>query len=200
MEITIQTAVGGPLDVNTYIASLPGSSSCVLVDPGCEPERVLPLLGERQVDAILLTHAHFDHIMHLQDWPDVPVYMEEHEVPALNDPFVNMSLDESVPLSICRSVQALRDGDNFTAAGIPFKVLHTPGHTVGSCCYLTGDDLFSGDTLFRHGYGRMDLPGGSPSEMIASLRRLFHLPLETRVYPGHGAMTTIRYERGGLAP
>ena len=89
-------------------------------------------------------------------------------------------------------------GDSLSACGLEFEILHTPGHSMGSVClYLPSDGvLFSGDTLFEAGYGRMDLYGGSVDEMIRSLKRLFELPGETRVYPGHGGMTTIARERG----
>ena len=151
--------------------------------------------------AVLLTHGHFDHILaapELKREFGIPVCAYEKEAGMLADP--SLSLTEGFsrnPVTVKPDV-LLRDGEEFTLAGFTWKTIATPGHTSGSACYYVEaeDVLVSGDTLFRDSYGRTDLPTGSAMELARSIhRRLFVLPDDTMVYPGHGEPTTIAYEK-----
>ncbi len=195
--LTVQTLPVGPIQANCYILSVPGRSDCVLIDPGDEPELIREALGEKKVAAVLLTHGHFDHIGGVKGVidTDTQVYIHPLDEPMLSNPAKNMAVligsDFKLPI---KSLSA-NEGDLIIAAGISFDVLHTPGHTPGSVCYLSGNALFSGDTMFRHGYGRTDLPGGSFHDLYQSLKRLLQLQKDVKVYPGHDNPTTIGMEK-----
>ena len=200
-ELDIRAVTGGPLDVNTYVVGCEGGDSCVLIDPGAEEERVAEAVGKRRVDAVLLTHAHFDHMLHAQPWLDrgAKLYVHALDAQALRSPALNLSQVINASLVLPKADVELKDGDIVCGAGLELTVLHTPGHTPGGVCYLSGDTLFCGDTLFYRSYGRVDLPGGDAQEMANSLARLMQLPAETLAYPGHGMKTKIAWERGNLA-
>ena len=150
--------------------------------------------------AILLTHGHFDHIMAVEAVKEqyhIPVYACRQEEEMLREPSVNMTDRMRKPCSIVPDV-FLNDLQVFEAAGFSVQMLHTPGHTKGSCCYYFKDEgaLFSGDTLFCGSVGRTDFPGGSTADIVRSLHKLVDsLPEETEVFPGHDATTTIGYEK-----
>lgn len=200
-ELDIRTVTGGPLDVNTYVVGREGGGSCVLIDPGAEEARVAEAVGARHVDAVLLTHAHFDHMLHAQPWLDrgAKLYMHALDAQALRSPALNLSQVINTSLVLPKPDVELQDGDIVCDAGLELTVLHTPGHTPGGVCYLSGDTLFCGDTLFYRSYGRTDLPGGDAQEMAASLEKLMRLPAQTVAYPGHGMKTKIAWERGNSA-
>ena len=201
MEMELKTVVGGPLDVNTYVVGAKGDKACVLIDPGAEEEAVAQAVGERTVSAVLLTHAHFDHMLHAKPWLDrgAKLYVHELDAPALADPEGNASDMIGVKLDPLEADVLLREGDEVHEAGLTFTVLHTPGHTPGGVCYLCGKALFCGDTMFYRSYGRVDLPGGNPGQMAKSLRRLYALDEDIVAYPGHGMKTKIAWERGSFA-
>lgn len=200
-ELDIRTVVGGPLDVNTYVVGCDGGDSCVLIDPGAEEPHVAEAVGKRRVDAVLLTHAHFDHMLHAQPWLDrgAKLYVHALDAQALRSPALNLSQVINMSLVLPKADVELQEGDVVCEAGLELTVLHTPGHTPGGVCYLSGDTLFCGDTLFYRSYGRIDLPGGDEQEMFASLARLMQLPAQTVAYPGHGMKTKIAWERGSFA-
>ena len=195
--VRIDCVTGGPLDVNTYVVGQEGSGVCFLIDPGADPESIRAAIGLRAVTAILLTHAHFDHILHAKEWmgKDLAVYIHKLDVPMLSDPFLNHSYIIGEALSITEPIREIAEGDAIHQAGITLEVLHTPGHTAGSVCYRMNDVLFSGDTIFYHSFGRTDLPGGSMEDMRASIGRILQLPDRIRIYPGHGADSTVGQER-----
>ena len=186
-ELDIRTVVGGPLDVNTYVVGCDGGDSCVLIDPGAEEEHVAEAVGKRRVDAVLLTHAHFDHMLHAQPWLDrgAKLYVHALDAQALRSPALNLSQVINMSLVLPKADVELQEGDVVCEAGLELAVLHTPGHTPGGVCYLS--------------YGRIDLPGGDEQEMFASLARLMQLPAQTVAYPGHGMKTKIAWERGSFA-
>ena len=199
-ELDIRTVTGGPLDVNTYVVGSEGGESCVLIDPGAEEARVAEAVGKRRVDAVLLTHAHFDHMLHAQPWLDrgARLYVHALDAQALRSSALNLSQVINTTLVLPKADVELQDGDVVREAGLELTVLHTPGHTPGGVCYLSGGTLFCGDTLFYRSYGRIDLPGGDEQEMFASLARLMQLPVQTVAYPGHGMKTKIAWERGSF--
>lgn len=173
--------------------------SAVLIDPGDEAPWLLRELSKRELTlkAILLTHAHFDHMMAvpaLQQATHAPLYVHAADAPALSDGSLSLANWVGKPCLLTANYQ-LQDGEQITVGDTTFTVLHTPGHTVGSCCYLVGDTLFSGDTLFAGSVGRTDFSGGDLGTLQNSLRRLAQLPPETYVLPGHNEPTTIGRER-----
>ena len=199
--LDIKTVTGGPLDVNTYVVALDGAAECVLIDPGAEYAVVNGAVCGRKVTAVLLTHAHFDHMLYARPWlkEGVKLYVHEKDAAALGNPELNLSGIVGAQLTLPQADVLLKDGDKVEEAGICFDVLHTPGHTPGSVCYLHEKSLFCGDTLFYQGYGRVDLTGGSETAMMASLARLMKLPDDMVCYPGHGMKTKIAWERGTQA-
>lgn len=201
MSVIITPVLCGLIGENAYIVSLEGRDDCIVVDPGDEYPKLKSAIGNKKVGAILLTHGHFDHIQAVGEMAadtDAPVYVGAGDVEMLNDARLNgysdlMGVGEmSGPV-----IHAQPFGETLLVCGLEFVVLPTPGHSRGSVCLYLKDEgiLFSGDTLFQAGYGRLDLYGGDTEAMIASLKALFALPGEVAVYPGHGGATTIGEER-----
>lgn len=177
----IQTIPLGPLQTNCYILEQEKANGVVVIDPGDDIPGLNRALAGRKVAGVLITHAHFDHILGLPALAGAPIYVHSLDAAAMTDERVNCSDSPTV----IPATHTVEEGDTVTLGGLTFSVLHTPGHTVGSVCYRCGDDLFTGDTLFVGGYGRTDLPGGNWEQLIASLQRLMGLH-GVRVYPGHG--------------
>ena len=200
-NLDIRTVTGGPLEVNTYVVGPGGGQECLLIDPGAEFASVEGAVCGRMVTALLLTHAHFDHMLFARPWLErgAKLYVHELDAPALADPELNVSGVIGAKLMLPQADVLLREGDVVREAGLELTVLHTPGHTPGGVCYQAGDVLFSGDTMFYGSYGRVDLPGGNNMQMAMSLKRLLALPKETVAYPGHGMKTKIAWERGQYA-
>jgi glyoxylase-like metal-dependent hydrolase (beta-lactamase superfamily II) len=179
-----------------------GFTHCVLFDPGDRGHRIYDALTEKKirVDLILLTHGHFDHIggvAELKSLTGARVGCYSKEEAICRDPFLNLSNDYGMHLAIQPDI-LYHDGDIIEAAGLSMKLIATPGHTSGGCCYYFEKDnlLISGDTLFEESVGRTDFPTSSTSELINSIKeRLFCLPDNTIVYPGHGEVTTIGHEK-----
>ena len=180
----------GDYQTNCYILHNEDNRDCVILDPGYEPEIISRFLEEKGLTlrAILLTHCHFDHVGAVKDLAaqtDCRVYLCQKDL-AMPPMLTN------VPLYY---TDTYADGDTVTQAGIPFRVLETPGHTPGSVCLITGGNLFSGDTLFAGSCGRTDLPGGDSRAMRDSLRRLAALKENYNVYPGHSSASTLDREK-----
>lgn len=188
---------------NCYLVRNEETKEGFLVDPGDYEEKLLTFLREKEVGltAIFLTHGHLDHIMaadRIRKEYGVPVYCHEAELAVLTDPVQNLSerfLRRSYTLE---NVQPLADGAELETAGVRLKVVHTPGHTTGGCCYYLPENriLFSGDTLFFRSIGNTEFPGGSMAALVRSIReKLYMLPEETVVYSGHGEETDIGSEK-----
>lgn len=188
MELTELTL--GLYQTNCYIVRAPGSRTCCIIDPGYEAAAILrkvEALG-LEVEAILLTHGHFDHVGAVA------------EIAAETDCHVYISAaDLGLPPMITGGklyyTHTYPAGGSVAAAGLTFRVIPTPGHTPGSVCLTCEDVMFSGDTLFCGSCGRTDLPGGDHRQILASLGTLAALPGNYRVYPGHGSSTELAWER-----
>ncbi len=202
-RLSISVIQVGPIGTNCYILRDGAEGKeAVLVDPGDQPKRIMGALESLNAvpSAILLTHAHFDHVLGvngiIEKYPDVKVYIAATERRMVEDFDLNEGfLRKGYVLTPDIYVQ---EGDVLELAGHRFEVLLTPGHTAGSCCYYEKESgsLFAGDTLFLESYGRTDFPTGSYEQIMASLKRLLTtLPEETDVYPGHGPQTTIGHEK-----
>ncbi len=200
--VNIVSIPTGPLMVNTYIVWQEGRADCAVIDPA-NSHKVVSKLDELSLACtdILITHGHFDHIMgvaKLKSQTGARVYIHPLEMVALRDDAVNLSSLAGFSVDPSNADVHVSNDMVFTAAGIEFKALHTPGHSIGSVCYVVERDkvIFSGDTLFRLSYGRTDLKGGDSEDMHDSLvYRLFALKGDYRVLPGHEQETTLDFER-----
>ncbi len=178
----------GAYQTNTYIVANDGH--CVIIDPGYEPETIACFLEKNSLtaNAIFLTHGHFDHVGAVQALVETlscPVYIHEAE----------LSMPQMMTAGPLYHTHTYGEGDRISAAGLSFRVLHTPGHTPGSVCLIVEDACFSGDTLFANSCGRTDLPGGDWATLRRSLTRLAQLENDLTVYPGHGESTTLAAEK-----
>lgn len=198
----IERFVLGNLTTNCYLIENEVTKELVVVDPAICPDEIIGHIKRNGYTpkAILLTHAHFDHVMGIDRWVrefDIPVYLHEEEKEILEQPHLNLSSMFGAGYSY-RQVKCLKSDQVIEVAGIAFQVIHTPGHTKGGCCfYVEAEDaLISGDTLFFQSVGRSDFPTGSMSVLVNSIKeKLFSLPDETMVYPGHGDYTSIGDEK-----
>ena len=188
----------GSYQTNCYIVHEEHSKTCAVIDPGYTPERVLAQAEKLglQVDAVLLTHGHFDHVGGVEaivKATGCALWMREADYTQFKTP----ENDFFYPIHDCdfTEVQLCEEGEQIHAGGLTFTVMETPGHTWGSVCYLCENVLFSGDTLFAGSCGRTDLPGGDGQTIVLSLERLAELEGDYTVYPGHGGATTLARER-----
>ncbi|MBQ7319638.1 MAG: MBL fold metallo-hydrolase [Clostridia bacterium] len=171
-----------------------------VIDPSASTERILSALRTENAvcDGILLTHGHFDHMLSLDELrdalPSVPTYIHEADAENLSDGTKNAFSDFFGRQRAWRAAdRLLHDGDILPLGSASLQVLHTPGHTKGSCCFLAseGEFLLSGDTMFAAGYGRYDLYGGDSHALAASLQRISTLPMTLTLASGHGETTTL---------
>lgn len=197
MNITQLTL--GPLHTNCYIVYGKDNKAAV-IDPASGADVIESKLNELglTLDKILLTHAHFDHIMAVEDLrkSGVELYIHKEDLKMLNDPNLNHMLSAAGKEIVFKKVEhLLEDGDVIDIGGEELKVIHTPGHSQGSVCYVSDEWIVSGDTLFKETVGRTDLYGGSFDAMLSSMKKLRELDKDYAVYPGHGESTTLNYEK-----
>lgn len=198
----IKHNVVGVVGTNCYFAVNETSNECLIIDPGDQAQRLSEKIQANELKpvAILLTHAHFDHIMAAEALAkeyEIKIFVHEDDARMLMEPSLNCGSMIGTRVSL-KADETVKDGQKLSLAGFDIEVLHTPGHTPGGCCYYFAEEgvVFSGDTLFCESVGRTDLPGGSSSTLIRSIReKLMKLPDLTIVYPGHGEPTKISTEK-----
>ncbi|MFI5358619.1 MAG: MBL fold metallo-hydrolase [Halanaerobiales bacterium] len=186
---TIEVGFNG---TNSYLVE--DTDNCLLIDPGAEGEKILSVIQEKKLrpEKIILTHGHFDHIgaaEYLREKTGAKLFVHSEDKEYLMDEKKNLSFFTGDLIEPAIADNLMEEGDIIGK----FRVIHTPGHTPGSICLYNEEEglLFSGDTIFKNGYGRTDFPGGDLQALINSINKLLHLPDETLVYPGHGPSTTI---------
>ena len=196
--VTIHTLVLGAYQTNCYIVHDDSSKSCAVIDPGYEPEKILATLEALglTVDAVLLTHGHFDHVGAVEALvgrTGCKLWMKEADYTQKPSPIASFFY----PIHDCdfTEVSFCEEGEQIHAGGLIFTVLETPGHTWGSVCYRCEDVIFTGDTLFAGACGRTDLPGGDAQWLRRSLARLAALEEDPTVYPGHGESSSLAREK-----
>lgn len=200
--LRVETYVVGAVATNCYFAVNDDTKELLIIDPGASGEKLAEIIEREKLNpvAILLTHGHFDHAgaaAELAEHFQIAVYAEEHEKETLENPALNLSGWEGKERIFCADTY-LKDEQEIDLAGFHIRVLFTPGHTVGGCCYYFSyqNALFSGDTLFAQSIGRTDFPKGSASRLIRGIQeKLMILPDDTTVYTGHNEITTIGTER-----
>lgn len=197
----VERLVVGPLEVNCYIAWEEESMEGIVIDPGAEGEKIKELiegLGVR-ITGVVDTHCHVDHIganADIKETYQVPLYIPEKDIPLFRSP------QNPMLVMLCRAKPSpepdalLREGDLVPVGGESLKVIETPGHTIGSISLYSPETLFTGDTLFAGSVGRTDLPFSDHNALFRSVvQKLFVLPEETTIYPGHGPVSTIGREK-----
>lgn len=190
----IRTVQVGSIGENTYILS--DDKQTVLIDPGADCDIIEAALEGKPCRHVLLTHAHYDHIGAVAYFAKkgAKVYLHENDLPLLHGngnlaALFGEKLEKFEPDAI------LHDGDRLDFFDLPIIVIHTPGHTEGSVCYVAGNAIFSGDTLFYLSVGRTDFPSGDGVKLRSSLGRLFALSGDFTVYPGHDRATSLTFEK-----
>jgi hydroxyacylglutathione hydrolase len=196
-----ENLIVGPLETNCCFVYCERTQECVIFDPGAEPGKIIQAIAAKSLKpvAVVNTHGHIDHIganREIKERFDIPLSIHQADAPMLRG---SHQLELALLLGASESPEPdafLKEGDNVNFGEDRLKVIHTPGHSPGSLSFLGDGFLLSGDTLFWGGVGRTDLPGGSWEELEASIRiKIFTLPDETIIFPGHGPLTTVKQEK-----
>ncbi len=205
-QLVVHTVVSLSFGQNTFIASLPARSDCIIVDPGFDTDAIQELVTSHRLTpkAILNTHGHADHIAGNEamkrHWPDCPLVIGRDDAPKLTDSWANLSAQFGFGLTSPAADTLVEDGQIYEAAGIALEVRAVPGHSRGHVVYLwKGAEpwiVFGGDVLFEGSIGRTDFPDGDTNQLLTAIRdKLLTLPDRTLLLPGHGNATTIGRER-----
>ena len=190
----------GDMDNNAYLLTDESTGRCALVDPGFACDALFDVV-ERVKDSleyILLTHRHYDHILAartVKEMTGAKICIHPKDACGLSSAAFSLASHLGITQQALTPDFTFVENDKFKLGETTVFVLHTPGHTVGSVCFLCGDSLLTGDTLFRLGMGRTDLPTGNQQQMMQSLKRLSDLAGDYKVYPGHGKASTLDVER-----
>lgn len=198
IEMFLKRIMTGMLSSNCYIIGEGGEAA--VIDPGVEVNEVVNILEAQKLSLkyIILTHAHIDHIImmdEIRERSGAKVVVHEDDAPLLGNPRLNGAALFGLNKIFNDADICVKDGDILEIGGMKLEILHTPGHTPGGMCIKAGDQLFTGDTLFRLGVGRTDLGAGDHELLVKSLNRLMILEDSIKVHPGHGSATDIGYER-----
>lgn len=191
----------GPLMENCYILGDEKSKKSAVIDPGDEPERIVEKLKKKRLNCeyILLTHAHVDHVSGIKGVVEATgarVYIHKNDAFMLKAAPVQALAFGMKPFMPPKIEKYLEDGEVIEFGDLKVKIIHTPGHSSGGICFLVENCIFVGDTIFQGSIGRTDLPGGNYNELINSVEtKIWTLPDDTIIYPGHGPETTVGYEK-----
>ena len=194
----IKTFIEPPIDNNNYLLIDEKTKDAALVDCSAVDDSILEELDDNgaKLKYILLTHGHFDHIAGIRPNPDVKIFMHKADLGWLNKVNNFMPMFGMPEMSVPHIDHFVEDGEVIKLGETEIKVIHTPGHTQGGVCYYADGSLFSGDTIFRECVGRCDLDGGDFDQIVESIEnKIFTLPPETAIYPGHGSKTTVGWEK-----
>lgn len=205
-DLVVAGIESAPFGENSYIVARRGAAGAVVIDPGFEPDALIAWLEEQGLvpEAILLTHGHSDHIAGngaLRDrWPGLPILVGRNDASKLTDPAGNLSAGFGLPFTSPPADRLLTEGERLDLAGLTLTVAEIPGHSRGHVVFgvegVSPGLLFAGDVLFREGIGRTDFADGDFRALAAGIRgKLYSLPDDTVVLPGHGGPTTIGHER-----
>ena len=197
----LETVNVGAMQVNCYILACAEGRGAIIIDPGDQAHKIKTVLNRHKLTPAMVinTHGHYDHIGSDDEF-GVGVYVHKQDLAMLEDAKKNLSASFSLPYRVKTEIKTLEDKEIIKLDCLELEVIHLPGHTQGGIGLLLkkpqADIIFTGDTLFCQGVGRYDLPGGSESLLFKSIKeRLFILPEEIKVYPGHGPATTIAREK-----
>ena len=197
----IKTFVEPPIDNNNYLIIDEETKNAALIDCSSIDERIDEEIEKQGANLkyILLTHGHFDHIAGIRPnrFKNNPqIVMHKADSDWLNNANQYLPMFGMPEITIPKVDVFVDDGDTIQLGSLEIKVLHTPGHTQGGVCYLVDGNLFSGDTIFREAVGRCDLEGGNFNQIVESIEnKIFTLPPETVIYPGHGNITSVEWEK-----
>jgi glyoxylase-like metal-dependent hydrolase (beta-lactamase superfamily II) len=205
-ELLVKRVISQPFDENTYIAHLPGRDECIVFDPGFEPDAIVDYLDAHSLTpvAVLCTHGHSDHIAGnaslKRRWPFCPLVIGVGDAPKLVDPKLNLSAAFGAAVTSPPADRTVDEPDRFEAAGLALDVLAAPGHSIGHVVFVCRQTspwrVFGGDVLFRGSIGRTDFPDGDFDALRKAIHdKLFALPDDTIVLPGHGQATTVGHEK-----
>jgi hydroxyacylglutathione hydrolase len=206
VNIEITPIISFSFEENSYIVRYPSRKECLVVDPGLEAEKIVDYLEKEGIEpaSILVTHGHCDHIAGnialKRCWPACPIVVGKNEAPKLTDPILNLSAMFGLPTVTPPGDILVEDGDIYEAAGFRLEILEIPGHSAGHIVFKIEDCdppvVFVGDVIFSGSVGRFDFPDGDFKQLVRGIReKLFTLPEETVLFPGHGPSTTVGTEK-----